>query len=104
MAANGTGIATFAEAVTAFGGPAAFGKAIGWGVGRAGAIARTGKITLAEIQAAGITLPVARYWRNFTKPLLMQEKEPRRLRLAFSCLIESLNSWEVSRCNRMNMY
>jgi hypothetical protein len=59
------GTATFAQAVTAFGGQAAFGRAIGLGIGRAGAFARTANITLAEIQVAGVTLPVARYWRDF---------------------------------------
>ena len=63
VAAGGT--ATFVQAVTAFGGPAAFGRLIGLGVGRAAAVARTGNITLAEIQAAGVTMPVARYWRDF---------------------------------------
>lgn len=60
-----SGTATYAQAVTAFGGEAAFGRAIGLGLGRAGAIARTANITLAEIQVAGVTLPIARYWRDF---------------------------------------
>lgn len=59
------GTATAAEAVTAFGGPAAFGRLIGWGIGARAAAARAASITLAEIQKAGITLAVARYWRDF---------------------------------------
>ena len=55
-------IATEAEAVTAFGGQSAFGTAIGLGRGAAAAILRAQTITLAELQAAGVTLPIARYW------------------------------------------
>ena len=58
-------IATEAEAVTAFGGLSAFGRLIGMGNGPAAAIERTASITLAEIQAARITLPVARWWLQF---------------------------------------
>ena len=51
--------------MTAFGGTAAVGQAIGMGVGPAAAIARTATITLAEVNTAGITLPVARWWVIF---------------------------------------
>ena len=63
--AGAGGIATTAQAVDAFGGPAAFGKVIQWGNGAAGAIGKTANITLAEIQAAGISLPIARWWLRF---------------------------------------
>ncbi|MEJ7591411.1 MAG: DUF4951 domain-containing protein [Planctomycetaceae bacterium] len=58
-------LATEAQAVTAYGGTAAFSRLIGMGVGRAKALQRAASITLAEIRAAGVTLPVARYWRDF---------------------------------------
>lgn len=66
-AAGGAGlvIATEAEAVTALGGFAAVGRAIGMGVGADAAIARTATITLAEVQQAGVTLPIARWWLQF---------------------------------------
>ncbi len=57
-------VATEAEAVLAYGGPAAFSRLIGMGVGRQVALDRAAAITLAEIQTARVTLPVARYWRN----------------------------------------
>lgn len=47
------------------GGPAGFGKLIGWGRGAADAVARTANIKLVELEAAGITTPVALYWRDF---------------------------------------
>ena len=67
-------VATTVEAVTAFGGLAAFSRLIGMGVGRVAALARAGNITLAEIQAAGITLPIARYWRNFYQAAVDAER------------------------------
>jgi RHS repeat-associated protein len=47
------------------GSPAGFGRLIGWGTGAEAAAARTASITAQEIQAAGITRPVAEYWLNF---------------------------------------
>ena len=44
---------------------AGFGRLIGWGTGAQGASARAASITLQEIQAAGITRPVAEHWLNF---------------------------------------
>lgn len=58
-------VATEAEAVTAFGGPAAFGRLIGMGSGPQAALDRAAVITLQELQAANVTLPVARYWLGF---------------------------------------
>ena len=60
-----TGIASEAVASAAFGGPAAFGRLIGWGKGAADAAALRGSIAAADLKAAGITLPVLRYWREF---------------------------------------
>jgi hypothetical protein len=47
------------------GSPSGFGKLIKWGSGAKDATARAESITLEEIQAAGITRPVADYWFNF---------------------------------------
>ncbi len=47
------------------GNPAGFGRLIGWGTGAEQAAARVGSITAQEIQAAGITRPVAQYWLEF---------------------------------------
>lgn len=58
-------VATEAEAVTAFGGPAAFGRLIGMGTGPQAALDRAAVITVQELQAANVTLPVARYWLGF---------------------------------------
>ena len=64
-AGGAAAVATEAEAVTAFGGLAAFGRLIRMGNGAAQALARASSITLVELQAAGVTLPVARYWLQF---------------------------------------
>ncbi len=58
-------LATKAQAVTAFGGTGAFSKLVGMGVGRAAALQRAATITFADLQVAGVTLPIARYWRDF---------------------------------------
>ena len=50
---------------------AAFGSLIGWGVGARGAAARVGTITLAELQAAGITLPMALHWQAVYQRAIM---------------------------------
>jgi hypothetical protein len=44
---------------------AAFGKLIGMGSGPAAAACRTTTITLPELQAMGMTLPVAQHWLHF---------------------------------------
>lgn len=64
-ATGAVAIATEAEAVTAFGGPAAFGRLIGIGSGLQAALERAAVITVEELQAANVTLPVARYWLGF---------------------------------------
>jgi len=62
---GGAAIATEAEAVTALGGFASVGSSIGMGVGAEAAIIRTATITVTEIQEAGITLRIARWWLQF---------------------------------------
>lgn len=65
VAVGGSAVATEAEAVTALGGFASVGSSIGMGVGAEAAIIRTATITVTEIQQAGITLRVARWWLQF---------------------------------------
>jgi hypothetical protein len=69
--AGTAGIASEAVASSAFGGPAAFGRLIGWGKGAADAALRTGTISAGELQAAGMTLPILRYWREFYSAALV---------------------------------
>jgi hypothetical protein len=87
-------IATKATAVTSFGGTAAFSRLVGIGVGRAAALQRAGTISLVEIQAAGITLPIARYWRDFYQLAVLNgtgtDTAPARVAL-FQKIIDLLN-------------
>lgn len=64
-AATALTMATEWEAVAAFGGPAAFSRLLGMGTGRQAALDKAASITLAELQAAKVTLPIARYWLAF---------------------------------------
>ena len=87
-------VATKATAVTSFGGTAAFSRLVGIGVGRAAALQRAGTISLVEIQAAGITLPIARYWRDFYQLAVLNgtgtDTAPARVAL-FQKIIDLLN-------------
>jgi len=82
-------VATEAEAVTAFGGPAAFGRLIGMGTGPQAAMDRAAVITLEEIQAAEVTLPVARYWLDFYQNAVANGTGGASAPPEFSCMSES---------------
>ena len=76
-ALNAGPVPTAIDVYAGAGSPSGFGKLIGWGGSTgnaaANAAARTTSITLQEIQAAGITVPVAQYWLNFYNTAIANE-------------------------------
>jgi hypothetical protein len=64
MSSGTSGMGAF-DPFVGTGGNAGFGNLIGWGTGAEQAAARTASITIEEINAAGITRPVAQYWLKF---------------------------------------
>lgn len=64
MGSAGAGVAAV-DIYAGTGGPAGFGRLVGWGHGPAQAAARAETITAAELQGTCITRPVAEYWLRF---------------------------------------
>ena len=62
---GGAGAPATIDVFAGTGGPAGFGRLIGWGKGAVEATARTASLKACELQAAGISAPVAKYWLDF---------------------------------------